>query len=372
MNNPLPQYDYYKALEITPTASSEEIKKAYRKLALKCHPDKHKHDKASINDINNQFILISEAYTVLVDERSRERYDYIRCMGKTPEHEEEVNPLHEIFREIMSKKELINELYESFTNFAVSMCWITNSEIKDKLYSTFEKEISLIESIILNEEVNLCEQTSNENLSDFEFSTNYLPEDDIVQIMESPQWILIDKEILIFTKFAESHMLLVESVTIFVYPLMMACTYGTWKVDQRVSLLHRVTALMTKIIQYLEFMNQLTKTDVKEFESIANKMETENIQTHVTNLKFHPIISKIGKGRFGQNTYPLISIAAWLGPSLAGQSLYWTILSVFLYSILISHHNEGDLDNFQQFLDLFEEIISLLDHIKNSSERIIK
>lgn len=59
---------YYEILEINNTASIEDIKKAYKKLALKYHPDKNK----SIN-ANEQFRLISEAYQVLTDQR--EQYD---------------------------------------------------------------------------------------------------------------------------------------------------------------------------------------------------------------------------------------------------------------------------------------------------------
>jgi len=63
--------DYYKVLGVAKSASSAEIKKAYRKLALKYHPDKNNGDKAS----EAKFKEISEAYAVLSDEQKRQQYD---------------------------------------------------------------------------------------------------------------------------------------------------------------------------------------------------------------------------------------------------------------------------------------------------------
>jgi len=63
--------DYYKILGLEKTASSEEIKKAYRKLALKYHPDKNPDNK----EAEEQFKKISEAYAVLSDAEKRKQYD---------------------------------------------------------------------------------------------------------------------------------------------------------------------------------------------------------------------------------------------------------------------------------------------------------
>jgi len=62
--------DYYAILEISKKASDEEIKKAYRKLALKYHPDKNKSPEAE-----ERFKLVAEAYEVLSDKKKREVYD---------------------------------------------------------------------------------------------------------------------------------------------------------------------------------------------------------------------------------------------------------------------------------------------------------
>ncbi|XP_037918255.1 dnaJ homolog subfamily B member 6 isoform X2 [Hermetia illucens] len=64
--------DYYKVLEVSRTATEAEIKKAYRKLALKWHPDKNP-DKPE--EANRRFKEISEAYEVLSDEHKRKIFD---------------------------------------------------------------------------------------------------------------------------------------------------------------------------------------------------------------------------------------------------------------------------------------------------------
>ena len=63
--------DYYEVLEVTKTATVEEIKKAYRKKAIQYHPDKNPGDKAS----EEKFKEAAEAYEVLSDDQKRQRYD---------------------------------------------------------------------------------------------------------------------------------------------------------------------------------------------------------------------------------------------------------------------------------------------------------
>lgn len=63
--------DYYKVLGVNKKASQDEIKKKYRKLAVKYHPDKNKGDKAK----EEKFKEITEAYEVLKDPEKRKQYD---------------------------------------------------------------------------------------------------------------------------------------------------------------------------------------------------------------------------------------------------------------------------------------------------------
>ena len=69
--------EYYEVLGVAKTATADEIKKAYRKLALKYHPDKNPGDKAA----EEKFKEISEAYAVLSDAEKRKQYDTFGSTG---------------------------------------------------------------------------------------------------------------------------------------------------------------------------------------------------------------------------------------------------------------------------------------------------
>ena len=69
--------DYYEILGVNKNASGDEIKKAYRKLAMKYHPDHAKGDKTS----EEKFKKISEAYAVLSDKEKRKQYDEFGSTG---------------------------------------------------------------------------------------------------------------------------------------------------------------------------------------------------------------------------------------------------------------------------------------------------
>jgi curved DNA-binding protein len=65
--------DYYKTLGVEKNASGEDIKKAYRKLAMKFHPDRNPGNKPA----EEKFKKISEAYAVLSDQEKRKQYDSV-------------------------------------------------------------------------------------------------------------------------------------------------------------------------------------------------------------------------------------------------------------------------------------------------------
>lgn len=63
--------NYYDILGVSKTASADEIKKAYKKLAMKYHPDRNKGDK----EAETKFKEVNEAYQVLGDAEKKKNYD---------------------------------------------------------------------------------------------------------------------------------------------------------------------------------------------------------------------------------------------------------------------------------------------------------
>src|ERR1700743_1383045 len=63
--------DYYDLLGVAPAASQDDLKKAYRKLAMQYHPDRNPGDKTA----EQKFKEVSEAYDVLKDDQKRAAYD---------------------------------------------------------------------------------------------------------------------------------------------------------------------------------------------------------------------------------------------------------------------------------------------------------
>ena len=100
--------DYYKILDISKNATTEEIKKSYKKLALKYHPDKNRNKK---NYNEEHFKNISEAYQILGDEDNRRKYDSLYNLNKTIELTEE--DLSKIFGLFKKPSDLFSDVFNN-------------------------------------------------------------------------------------------------------------------------------------------------------------------------------------------------------------------------------------------------------------------
>src|SRR5262245_23803439 len=69
--------DYYEVLGVPKTASEDEIKKSYRKLARQFHPDRNPGDKQA----ETRFKEVQDAYDILSDKKKREQYDRFGFVG---------------------------------------------------------------------------------------------------------------------------------------------------------------------------------------------------------------------------------------------------------------------------------------------------
>lgn len=107
--------DYYSLLEVNKTATKDEIKKAYRKLAIKFHPDKNQNDPSSVE----HFKKISEAYEVLSDENKRMRYDQLgqSAFQSTNGFSNQTHDPFDVFNTFFGGRSGMNENQSSFNGF---------------------------------------------------------------------------------------------------------------------------------------------------------------------------------------------------------------------------------------------------------------
>uniref|UniRef100_A0A8C3AX87 J domain-containing protein n=1 Tax=Cyclopterus lumpus TaxID=8103 RepID=A0A8C3AX87_CYCLU len=122
--------DYYTVLGVSQTASQDDIKKAYRKLALKWHPDKNPDNK---EEAERKFKELSEAYEVLSDSNKRDAYDRygnekIRHTGSSSSDFSSDLPgftftfrnPDEVFREFFGSQDPFANFFADFTSFSSS------------------------------------------------------------------------------------------------------------------------------------------------------------------------------------------------------------------------------------------------------------
>lgn len=141
----------YEVLGLSPSATPDEIKRAYRRLALKYHPDVNKEANSQ-----EKFMRIKHAYNTLLNSKSRKRYDdsefsYSRDEERkgTAADQEEFYGFEDFFRDIQ----------EEFRN------WEANAASQGKPKSLWEELAEIGEEFVefLEKELNITDMDSNEN-----------------------------------------------------------------------------------------------------------------------------------------------------------------------------------------------------------------
>ncbi|WP_318165955.1 DnaJ C-terminal domain-containing protein [Candidatus Shikimatogenerans bostrichidophilus] len=135
--------DYYKILGVYKNASLNEIKQAYRKLAIKYHPDKNPNNKIA----EEKFKEAAEAYSVLSDPNKKKRYDSNRNNNTYTEYSEYTN-MDDIFSNF---GDIFSESFESFTDFNFTRKKynkIKGSNLRINLKVTLEEINKGVEKII--------------------------------------------------------------------------------------------------------------------------------------------------------------------------------------------------------------------------------
>ncbi|MBC2857057.1 DnaJ domain-containing protein [Cetobacterium sp. 2A] len=104
---------YYEILEVGKYVSKEDLKKSYRNLAKKYHPDKYANDTLDKQtEVKNIFTQINEAYQVLSDETLKKEYDFTLLKEKKENNKQNINSSSKN-KDFFNKTDL-NDMFSSF------------------------------------------------------------------------------------------------------------------------------------------------------------------------------------------------------------------------------------------------------------------
>ncbi|PIN25990.1 hypothetical protein CDL12_01269 [Handroanthus impetiginosus] len=108
---------YYGILGVSLCSSDEEIRRAYRKLAMQWHPDKWTRSPALLGEAKQKFQQIQEAYSVLSDRKKRTLYDAgLYNPAEEEEEEDEVEGFADFVQEMMS---LVNDVRKEGKSYSI-------------------------------------------------------------------------------------------------------------------------------------------------------------------------------------------------------------------------------------------------------------
>lgn len=134
--------DYYQLLGISKLATEEEIKKGYKRMAMKYHPDKNKNDK----DAEQKFKEISQAYQVLIDKNKRRMYDLTGKMDEQPLFESAEDIFTKLFN-IATQTDYLSSLFSGMKQSShqpnVKSDTYVNNIINDMFGNLAEDDISI-------------------------------------------------------------------------------------------------------------------------------------------------------------------------------------------------------------------------------------
>lgn len=146
----------YEVLGVSPSASPDQIKRAYRKLALKYHPDVNKEANAQ-----EKFMRIKHAYNALMNSESRRKYDSgSRASNYTYSNAERNQSRNTQEEEFYGFEDFFRDLQEEFRNWEASAAsqgkpkslWEELAEIGEEFVEFLEKELNITDSEVEAEE----------------------------------------------------------------------------------------------------------------------------------------------------------------------------------------------------------------------------
>ena len=134
------QKDFYSMLGVARDVSDEDLKKAYRKLALRYHPDRNPGDKTAEEKIRE----INAAYEVVGDPEKRRAYDRLRCGDEARDETPDPGVILEQMEQKLfdeGRKELFALLFKDTKRIKAELAVVRERTVAAQGYDTFKKSI---------------------------------------------------------------------------------------------------------------------------------------------------------------------------------------------------------------------------------------